>query len=171
MVSRDGNVITILRPDGTSKTIELPAGAQAPEEGEIVTAFVPEDEDGGGRPASTGLVRAEEVSQRLSRHLDEQLEDREAPELPEQAQHALDDRIARLAGLLEQHSARNVEALDRVLALPNLPAAARAGLDRARGTAERGAEAAQSHAKSARERADLPEDAGRPENPGGGRRR
>ena len=162
VVARDGNTITIVRPDGTVKTIELPAGAVAPAEGEIVTAFVPEEGSMGGAPTSTGLVRAEEVSQRLNAHLQEQLDELESPDLPEAEKQVIKDRLARVASLFEEHSTKRVGALEKVLASGNIPEAARTHLEAALGKAQQGFDRAMAAAGSARESAGLPEGAGRP---------
>jgi hypothetical protein len=163
VVSRDGNTITVAKPDGTTKTIEIPTGAPVPEEGEIVTAFIPEQGSAGAAAASQGLVRAEEVSQRLNDHLQEQLGELETSDLPAEQKQAIEDRLARVAALFEDHATARVDAIGKVLALPNLPDGARTHLESALGRAQAGFERAMTAAGGARESAGLPDDAGRPE--------
>lgn len=158
VVSRSGNTITIQRPDGTTKTVELPSGAPVPEEGDLVTAFVPER----GQASAKGLVRAQEISQRLNAHLNEQLEELGSSDLSERERETVEERLARVASLFEQHSTKRVDALQRVLDSGRLPEAARTRVETALGRAQAGFDQAMSAAASARDRAGLPEGAGRP---------
>ena len=180
-VGEDG-VLTIATASGKTRTIQLPPQANRPTLGEIVTAFVDEstgtddEDDGSGRPStSTGLVRADEVRDRLSRFLDEALDDATDTDDGDTG-----TEIDGLAALLDDFSAKHVEKLTKILAREDIPEQAKAGMTRALGNAVRAQTAAKVKTNEARARRGKPSTAqggapddggtggGRPENPGGG---
>ena len=155
--------LTIMRRDGTTKTIQLRAGDVAPEEGELVTAFAgpPDDDDRGGRPVLTGLMKADDVRARLNKHLADSAGN---PDLPEQARSRLVDDLATTLGAFVS---RQVTLLENIKA--RAPAAAQQGLDTALANARRGRDQAQANAAVAREKAGPPQGRGQPDGtPGAG---
>ena len=151
----DGNtVLTITKRDGTTKEILLPAGADAPAEGELVAAFARSDDKENSRPVLTGLVKADEVRQRLIGHLADVAS---RLDLPEQAKSRLTEDLATTLGdFVDQH----VSILDGIKG--RAPAAAQLGLDTALGKAQEARNVAINKAAEAREKAGPPEDRGRP---------
>ncbi|MCH8280452.1 MAG: hypothetical protein IIC96_07195 [Chloroflexi bacterium] len=84
-------VITIMQPDGSTKQVELEAGATPPAIGELVTGFTgPAGDDGEGganKPAKAkGLVKASKIRARLEGFLQELTTD--TGDLPEAAAEA-----------------------------------------------------------------------------------
>ena len=77
VVGVENGVLTIVQPNGTTSTIELPEGIRAPEAGELVTLFANDTEAGEGdtkqkrRREAKGLVKASKVRARLERFLEE----------------------------------------------------------------------------------------------------
>ena len=172
VVGTEDGVVTILLPNGKTKRVKLPAGAGAPQEGEVVTTLVegPPDTDGEGEeeegpPAqATGMVRAAEVRERLQRHLDELTV--EEGDLPEGKAQARAKRVQRLSELLESHGERHLGILDNALSREKNEKA-RAAIQNARGRAEEGRQKSQATIERARGRAGLPPK-GRPEESRGG---
>ncbi len=150
-------ILTIMRRDGTTKTIQLGADDVAPEKGVLVTAFAgpPDDDDQGGRPLLTGLMKADDVRARLNKHLADSAGN---PDLPAQARSRLVDD---LATILDGFVSRQVTLLEGIKA--RAPAAAQQGLDNALANARRGRDQAQANSAAAREKAGPPEDRGRPD--------
>ncbi len=148
-------ILSIMRRDGTTKTIQLRAGDVAPADGELVTAFAgpPEDDDQGGRPVLTGLMKAEEVRARLNKHLTETADN---PDLPAQARSRLVDD---LATTLDAFTANHVTVLEAIKI--RAPAAAQRGLDSALENAQSGRNQAQANSTAARDKAGPPDDRGR----------
>ena len=69
VVGVEDGVLSIIQPDGTTTTLELPEGVQTPEAGEVITLFA-----GGeirGRLKVKGLVKASKIRGRLERFLRE----------------------------------------------------------------------------------------------------
>ena len=70
VVSVTGDVVTIMQPDGSTKEVELEAGATPPEIGELVTGFA--GTVGANKPAKAkGLVKASKIRGRLEGFLQE----------------------------------------------------------------------------------------------------
>ena len=84
-------VLTIMQPDGSTKEVELEAGASAPEIGELVTGFAgPAGDDGDGgasKPAKAkGLLKASKIRERLEGFLQElTTENRDLPKEADEA--------------------------------------------------------------------------------------
>ncbi|MBI4329052.1 MAG: hypothetical protein HY685_04205 [Chloroflexi bacterium] len=131
VVSVENGLLTITRPDGTTKTIQLPPGVTPPAVGEVVTAFArpPRGGERGAPPTLTGLVRAEEVHQRLRAFL--QTLASEQSTLPEKAAQALDRRLTHIAALLDNHLSHRLAILQQASEKKDLPAQARAGIQKA----------------------------------------
>ena len=77
VVGGENGVLSIIQPDGTTSTVELPEGAQMPETGEVITLFASDtDADEAGRqkkgpPKVKGLVKASKIRDRLEGFLQE----------------------------------------------------------------------------------------------------
>lgn len=77
VVGVENGVLSIIQPDGTTDTVELPAGAQAPDTGEVITLFAntgDADSTGRGKKArakAKGLVKASKIRGRLEGFLQE----------------------------------------------------------------------------------------------------
>ena len=76
VVGVENGVLSIVEPDGTTSTIELPEGAEVPEAGEVVTLFADETEADDSdnkkkRRKGKGLVKASKVRERLEGFLQE----------------------------------------------------------------------------------------------------
>lgn len=142
VVSADGNEIQIMLPNGDIKTVQLPPNATGPGIGEVVTAFSrgEGDDDEGGPPVATGLVRASEVGNRLRTFIQEA--DTDTP-------GSLDD----IALLVLSHAAHQEDVITRILANPNLPDQAIAGMTRGLANAQEGRLRAQETATRARAKA------------------
>ena len=144
VVSVEDGVLQIMLPNGEIKTIQLPPQASAPGIGEVVTAFsrgTGGEDDGDGPPVVTGLVRASQVSNRLIAFIDEATTDTAG---------TLDD----LADLVVSHAAHREEMLTQILAKPNLPDQAKAGITNALAKAQAGRQRAQESATRARAKAE-----------------
>lgn len=159
VVGAEGNEIQIMLPNGDIKTIQLPPNASAPGIGEVVTAFSRggDEDDTGGPPVATGLVRASEVGNRLRAFIDQA--DTDTP-------GSLDE----IALLVLSHAAHQEEVITRILANPNLPAQAIAGMTRGLANAQEGRLRAQETATQARAKAEEARAGrgGRPEGSGQG---
>lgn len=151
---QDG-ILTIMRPDGSTKEVRIPEGAGAPDTGEIVTTFASETDDVGPATA-TGLVRAAEVRDRLTGFLAEATptEDAENGEIEQQ-----EEELNELAQILDRYTQQHLNVLDGLLAREDLPAEARDAFTNAKSMAERGrdeaiqrTEEAQARMSEARER-------------------
>ncbi len=111
-------ILTIVRPDGTTKEMRLGADVESPAIGEIVTTFRgrsgngPSAGDDGVPPTVIGLVKAAEVHQRIQGFLEELTAGSE--DLPAAAAERRAQRLEKLAAILENHANRNVEILERL---------------------------------------------------------
>jgi hypothetical protein len=162
VVSRDGNILTIEMPNGEIKEIELGSDQDAPEPGDVVTAFAKKAERADGRPQVTGLEKADKVRERLQGFLEQVSEDR--PESPAAVAEARLAIAERMSDLLERHTQRHAELLQRVVDNDRMPEAARervrTALENARTHIETSREridAAQNRIQDVRERLGLPE--------------
>ena len=126
--------------------------------GELVTAFAPVTDGADDDVAvAKGLVKAEEVRQRLDRFAARLIDD--ANDTPRKGR-LLND----LADALEGFSSQRQATLEAVLA--RVPAAAQQGLQNALARANRGRADAQIKAAEARAKAGPPEGRGRPSDNG-----
>ena len=150
--------LTITRKDGTTMMIRLGSGVSLPDVGELVTAFVSvtdgEDDD---VAVVKGLVKAEEVRQRLDRFAARLIDD--SNDTPGKGR-LLND----LADALERFSSQRQATLEAIIA--RAPAAAQRGLQNALDRATRGRADAQNKAVEARAKAGPPEGRGRPGDDG-----
>ena len=138
VVSIQDRVLTIMRPDGTTKTVQLGPQDAPPAVGDMVTAFVAPPANRAVHPVATGLVRADEVRQRLENHLQQVSAGKvDLPDDPaDRAQ-----RIQFLSGLLENHATRLLQVLDEVLA--RVQGGAGAAIEKAREEAAQALQRAQ----------------------------
>ncbi|MCH7685153.1 MAG: hypothetical protein IH899_00475, partial [Planctomycetes bacterium] len=98
VISREGNVLTIQLPNGETKEIELRSDVDAPEPGDVVTAFVKKPETAGQRPQVTGLEKADQVRKRIEGFLSDVVENR--PDLPSAVAADREAVAERLSNLL-----------------------------------------------------------------------
>ena len=148
VVSIEDGIVTIMRRNGTTKTLQLPSGVEAPAVGELVTAF-PDDRPGkGGLARAKGLVNSSQVRDRLLKLIEDlTIED---GELPAKALEARERRVNFLSKLLENHGARKVEVLNK--ALDRVERKAQASIQRAIAKAEKGRQEAKDAIKRAKEK-------------------
>lgn len=181
VVSIEDGVLTIVRPDGTTKVIDLHSGSEAPPLGELVTVVAQlrvraaEDEP----PVMTGLMTAVQTRTRLESSL-QQLADGTGDFAPA----ILQDRtrlVTQLATRLEEHTRLQTQALqqvcDNVCDNPNLAIQAREQIKTALENAQRVQAEAVVKAQEARAKAGVPEtppvspgrpqDGQQPADPGG----
>lgn len=153
VVSIDDGVLTVQAPGGTTRDVHL--GPQDPPDvGEVVAVFAGPTSGGpDGPPVLTGLVRAEEVRQRLQDHL-QQIEVNR-PELPDEARA---ERVEELASLLENHASHHVDILRSLRDGGALPEEAVPGITTALENARRGRAEARVRAEEARAKAGPPAD-------------
>jgi hypothetical protein len=74
VVGVENGVLSIIKPDGTTDTIELPEGTEPPETGEVITLFASDGDAEGekkGRRKAKGLVKASKIRDRLEGFLQE----------------------------------------------------------------------------------------------------
>lgn len=156
VVSVQDGVLTIMRPDGTTKTVQLGRGAASLEVGEVVTAFAgPSSTD--GPPVAKGLVKASQVRQRLEGFLQDLTTG--SGDLPEAASRRRAQRVADIAATLEGHTDKHVKLLEK-LSQENLPVQAVAGMRKALENAQRGRNRAEANAAAARAKAGPPAERG-----------
>ena len=133
VVSVQDGVLTIMRGDGTTKTVQLGRGVAPPEVGELVTGFAGPPASGdapdrNGHPVTRGLVRASEVRRRLESFLNDLTA--EGGGLPEEATGHRAQLVDDVAVILEGHADERVNILEK-LNRRNLPAQAAEGMQRA----------------------------------------
>ena len=142
VVDVEDGVLTLLLPNGKTKIIKGPKGADAPDVGEVVTAFVgpSQDSDGGEDgdqpPEYTGLVTASKVHDRLQRFI-EKLAAKE-DKLPEAALAARARLVANLAAVLEDYDSELVDLIQNQGQGEGLSPSAARGLEKALEKARRG---------------------------------
>jgi hypothetical protein len=163
VVSVEDGVLTIMRRDGTTKSIKLGRGIVAPEVGEVVTGFAGSADDGDspdseGPPVTKGLVKAAKVRERLERFL--QNLTTEDGSLPEEAAGHRAQLVDDVAVILENHADQRVDILEK-LNRRNLPAQAAEGMRRALERNEDDRGQARSRAAEARTKAGPPPGRGR----------
>lgn len=155
VVSREGNILTIELPNGEIKEIELRSDREAPEPGDVITAFAKKPERAGDRPQVTGLERADKVRERIQGFLDQVSEDR--PDAPPAVAAAREAMTERLSNLLERHTQRHADILQRVVDNDRMPEAARERIRTSLESARTRIEAAHDRIQQARERLGLPQ--------------
>lgn len=177
VVEVDGGVLTILLPNGKTKKLKGPRSGDAPEVGDIVTAFVGPSEDGEGEEDGepvpyTGLVGASKVAERIERFLDK-LAARDN-DLPEAALNARARLVADLAAVLDAHTSHQVDIVDNLSNTPLTPGLA-LGLQKAREKAKANKDKGKAIAEEARGKVGAPSGGppvnifgkGKPENANG----
>ncbi len=109
----DGDQVIIETPDGDTETVTLPAGVGDVTPGEVITVF----QDNSGK--AKGLVRAEDVKNRLKTFLDDAEADVDEPEADEDGRGNKHDKEAahaeRIANFLARFNERQARLLDRVI--------------------------------------------------------
>ncbi len=145
-IGTDDGVITLALPNGKTRKVKKPKGADDPEDGEVLTVIVEntgdgdgegDGEDGDGEVAeTTGLVKASQVAERIQSFL-ERLAANDA-RLPQAAIDARQRLVANLAGVLEKHSAQHVSILERASKAQGLGSGTAAGIQRALERAQAG---------------------------------
>jgi len=152
--------LSIMRRDGTTKEVQLGPDADPPEIGDLVTAFrgrsLSADGEAGqeGPPVVRGLVRAEEVRQRLEGFLEDLTAG--VGELPTEAAERRAQRVADVAALLDDHASKHVEIILRVSQNEKLPPQAVQGMRNGLERAQRGRDQAKVRATEARAKAGPP---------------
>ena len=107
VVGVHNGVITVMGPEGTSETFNLPGGAFEPSVGDVLTVFT------GTSKKPKSVVKAKDVRKRLKKFLDD-FSDDEA-ELTDEEVDKLDEIVERLSEILENHGATQVGLIDKVL--------------------------------------------------------
>ncbi|MCH7606057.1 MAG: hypothetical protein IH962_02775 [Chloroflexi bacterium] len=163
VVSIEDGILTIMRPNGTTKTVNIGRGGPKLEIGEVVTAFAGDangegGQDADGPPMAKGLVKASKVRERLEGFLDKLTAEDGKKTNKGTAKRA--QRVADLASILETHANKHVNLLQK-LTEGNLPPQALAGMQRALDNAQRGRSQAKLKAAEARTKSGLPADRGR----------
>ena len=150
VVESTSSTVTVINPDGSAETFDVAEGTEVPEPGEIVTAF------GGSDSKAKGLVRAEEVRQRLKGFLDDFAETEDDSETENGESTA--DHIESLVDALEDQSAKANDILDEVIErVPETAkaavAAAKTKINQAKQDAQATVERASQKAKNLKEQA------------------
>ena len=137
----ESGTMTVVRPSGESMTVQIPSGERAPQAGAVVMGFARASDNPGAPPLSTGLTTANQMRSRLEGFLDEA--NSAASHRPEQAGPNRQERSARLAEILFNHTSHQVAILQAVLDRDNLPQKAKAAITRAHSSARVGLQRAQ----------------------------
>ncbi|MCI0848599.1 MAG: carboxypeptidase regulatory-like domain-containing protein [Chloroflexi bacterium] len=145
--------VSIMRKNGKVKDLQLGPDAKVPEVGDLVTAFQSRggDDDGDeedGPPVIRGLVRAQEVRQRLEGFLEDLTSD--PGQVPSDVADRRAQRVADLAARLEAHAAKHARIIERASQNAKLPAQAVAGMLNGLERAENGRAQAKARATEAR---------------------
>ena len=145
-IGTEDGVTTILLPNGKTKKIRKPKGAEDPEDGEVVTVFVEDTGDGqgegdgegdDGEPAqATGLVKASKIADRIQSLLEKLAANDD--KLPQAAIDARQRLVANLAAVLEQHSAQHVSIIEKASKAQGLGSGTAIGIQRALEKAQAG---------------------------------
>ena len=164
----EDGMLTVVRPNGETMTIRVPSGERAPRAGAVVMGFARASDNRGAPPVSTGLTTAAEMRSRLEGFLEKannapnprseqtgpnpRSEQAGASPRSEQRGTSAQERSARLAQILADHTARQVAILQGVLDLDkdNLSDKARDAVTRAHSTASVGLQRAMEVAVLAR---------------------
>jgi hypothetical protein len=125
VVSFENGILTLLLPNGTTKTFQVPAGFTPPPVGKLVTVFarVRAGAGPGEPPQVSGIQTALETRTRLEQQLQQLLGS--SPDLPQTALQNRTQLLERLATRLEEHSRLQLQLLqqqcDRVCQDPAYP--------------------------------------------------
>lgn len=163
VVGVENGVLSIIQPDGTTSTVELPDGAQAPETGEVITLFTGgEDVDatGGeikGPPKVKGLVKASKIKEKLQKFLQDASEGK--GETLGEGERGQPQLVTDVAAVLQQHDARHVAILEKLSQNDKVPAAALAKVKAAFEKAKLGRAKGQTIAAEAKAKAGPPSQA------------
>lgn len=149
VISVEDGMMTVVRPSGESMTVQIPSGESAPKAGAVVMGFARASDSRGAPPISTGLTTAEEMRSRLEGFVDKA--NSAASRRPEQGGPNPQQRSARLAEILANHTAHQVAILQGVLDKHNLSDKARAAVMRAHSSAKVGLQRAREVAARARD--------------------
>ncbi len=144
----ENGTMTVVRPSGESMTVRIPSGESAPQAGAVVMGFARASDSRGAPPVSIGLTTAEEMRSRLEGFLDEA--NGAASHRPQQAGPNPQERSARLAEILANHTAHQVAILQGVLDKDNLSEKARDAVMMAHSSAKVGLQRAREAAVLAR---------------------
>ena len=126
VISTEDGLITLVLPNGKTKKVKKPKGAEDPEDGEVLTVIVENTGDGDGEgdadadgeeadaevAEATGLVKASKVAARIQSFLDRIAS--KDPKLPQAAIDARQRLVANLAAVLAQHLAQNVSIIEKL---------------------------------------------------------
>jgi len=152
--------LSIMRPNGTTKVVQLGPEGKLVVVGDVVTVFPGRGPNADGADAQDrppfvrGLVRAADVSQRLEGFLEDLTSGAGEPRPEVAARRA--QRVADLAARLEAHAAKHVEIIQRVSQNQNLPSQAVAGMLNGLARAQSGLDLANAKATEARTRGGPP---------------
>ena len=148
VTSVENGTMSVVRPSGESMTVQIPSRKSAPQAGAVVMGFARASDSRSAPAVSIGLTTAEEMRGRLEGFLDEA--NSAASPRPEQAGTNPQERSARLAEILANHTAHQVAILQGVLGKDNLSNKARAAVTRAHSSAKVGLQRAREVAVLAR---------------------
>ncbi len=148
VTSVENGTMSVVRPSGESMTVQIPSRKSAPQAGAVVMGFARASDSRSAPAVSIGLTTAEEMRGRLEGFLDEA--NSAASHRPEQAGTNPQERSARLAEILANHTAHQVAILQGVLGKDNLSNKARAAVTRAHSSAKVGLQRASEVAVLAR---------------------
>lgn len=118
----DGNVVTILLPNGNTKQYSLGEGEAPPAEGEMITVFarMRAGASTGEPPEITGLQTMTQVQDRLQRHLDRLAGE---TDLTPDRLRIRDRIIEQISTKLENHVGIQLQVIERLQQNPNVPQA------------------------------------------------
>ena len=168
VTSVENGMLTVFRPNGETMTVRVPSGERAPRAGAVVMGFARASDSRGAPPVTTGLTTAAEMRSRLEGFLEKasnvpnprseqtgpnpRTGQAGASPRSEQRGTSAQERSARLAKILADHTARQVAILQGVLDLDkdNLSDKARDAVTRAHSTASVGLQRAMEVAVLAR---------------------
>ena len=148
VTSVENGTMTVVRPNGESMTVQISSRKSAPQAGAVVMGFARASDSRGAPPVSIGLTTAKEMRSRLEGFIDEA--NSAANHRPEQPGTNPQERSARLAEILANHTAHQVAILQSVLDKDNLSNKARAAVTRAHSSAKVGLQRAKEIAVLAR---------------------
>jgi hypothetical protein len=150
VLSRDGSVMTVELPNGDTRELELQPGDEILEPGDVITAFARKSGRAGGRPQVTGLAKADSVRERIQDFMNQTFEGR--PDDPAAVADAREKLAEQLSLLLERHTERHTELIQRVLGNDNLTDDKRRRIQTALESAQERMETARQRIQTARDR-------------------
>ena len=150
VVSREGNVITIVDAQGKEHVVELPDEAAASVQvGDTLTAITDRRADGDARAAKgKGVVTEEQINERLRHHVEKV---RARADHGEAQAARAQEHLAKSLARLEVNHARMMELMEKMKA--RVPEQAKARFEAARVAADERFETAKAGVEEARERA------------------